>query len=55
MLDKLDDETVIDLAEHPQETFRNVFILRKYRISKANPEFNKQNSRKILSNQGPNF
>ena len=55
MLDNLDEEMVLDLADSREEGFRNILNLRKYKQSKANAESIKQNAKKFLSNQSLNF
>ena len=55
MLDNLDEEMVLDMADSREEGFRNIFNLRKYKQSKANAESIKQNAKRFLSNQNINF
>ena len=45
LLDNLDEETVLDISDTPQEGFRNVYDLRKYNQSKANAESIRQNAK----------
>ena len=53
MLDNLDEEMVLDMADSREEGFRNIFNLRIYKQSNA--ESIKQNAKRFLSNQNINF
>ena len=55
ILDKLDEEMVLDVEDTTQDGFRNVYNLRKYNQLKAKTEFIKQNGKRFPSNQNLNI